>query len=105
MYAKVTGIRHLNNDGSSRYKTVTVEMKRGDKIVLEAEPNNKYDNNAVKVFAMINGSKKQIGYLTKDIAKIVSPKLLNGENISAVLISFGLYEKYMPYCDINILGI
>lgn len=75
---KVVGVSMQNADGSSRQEIIKSEVEENDKLKLEAEPDNVYDSNAIKVL-----SKKgnQIGYLNKEMAEKVKPALDHGTEI------------------------
>lgn len=57
------------------------DMQIGERIILEREPDNTYDKNAIKV---INSKGFQIGFISKDLAAQLAPKLDNGLKLSAV---------------------
>ncbi len=57
------------------------DLPTGAPAILTAEPNNKFDPNAVKVTTVDN---KQIGYVPASVAKKLSMSLAAGNNYSAV---------------------
>lgn len=67
----VVGIRYENSDGSSRIKYL-LELTNNDKIKLVREPDNPYDENAIKV---VYGNNLQIGYIPKEKSKLISDYL------------------------------
>ncbi len=75
---KVVGVSKDNQDGSSRQEIIRNEVEEEDKLSLEAEPDNAFDPNAIKVL-----SKKgnQIGYLNKEMAETILPALKNETEI------------------------
>lgn len=75
---KVVGVSKDNADGSSRQEIIKREVAEDDKLLLEAEPDNPYDPNAVKV---LSKDKNQIGYLNKEMAETILPALLNQAEI------------------------
>ncbi len=75
---KVVGVSKDNADGSSRQEIIKREVAEDDKLQLEAEPDNPYDPNAVKV---LSKHKNQIGYLKKEMAETILPALLNETEI------------------------
>lgn len=75
---KVVGVSMANDDGSLRQEIIRSEVEENDKLKLEADPNNEFDANAIKVLSPYG---KQIGYLNKDIAEKVKPALEHGTEI------------------------
>jgi len=47
-YSKVVGVTYDNPDGSSR-QAIIARCRLGEQLILEAEPDNQHDPNAVKV--------------------------------------------------------
>ena len=100
MITKVVGVTFSNEDGSSRARIIA-GMTESDKVCLEREPYNQYDSNAVKVSVVKDGVKKQIGYLSKDVAADISAKLRRNVNFVVTIQGVGIY-KDRPYCEIDI---
>ena len=100
MRTKVVGVTFSNPDGSSRQRIIS-RMSESDKIYLEREPTNQYDSNAVKVLVMQDGQKKQIGYLSKDVAADVSRKLKRGTTYDISIEGVGIWND-RPYCELDI---
>lgn len=74
----VVGNYYRSSEGQAAYQ----RAKLGDKMVLEFEPTNKFDTNAIVVLAELDRQKPiHIGWVAKDkarqIAKIVSDCLTN----------------------------
>jgi len=63
--SKVVGVSKPNADGSSRQEIIRQYVSEGEKLVIEPEPENPHDSNAIKVLV---ASGQMIGYLPKDIA-------------------------------------
>lgn len=103
MITKVVGVTFANEDGSSRADVIAT-MNESDPIVLERDPFNEYDSNAVKVCVVQNGVKKQFGNLGRDLAAVISPRMRRGETFKAFITSCGFYMN-RPYCEICIDGI
>ena len=103
MFTKVVGVTFDNEDGSSR-RMIIESMSLNDKIVLERDPYNEYDSNAVKVCVVKGGRKMQIGFLARNVAAEVSPKLRRGAQITATIMNCGVYMD-SPFCDLDISGI
>lgn len=74
-YTKVAGVTF---DGRQRYIR---QMRVGENIILEREPYNTYDKNAIKV---INANGNQIGFIGKELAAQLAPKMDNGMRYTAV---------------------
>ncbi len=75
---KVVGVSKDNADGSSRQEIIRREVEEEDKLSMQAEPENPFDPNAVKVLSK-NGN--QIGYLNKEMAETIKPALDNQTEI------------------------
>lgn len=63
-YGRLAGVGHPNADGSSRQAALE-ELEPLDELVLDPEPDNPFDKNAVRV---LTPSGKQIGYLEARLA-------------------------------------
>ena len=100
MRTKVVGVTFSNEDGSSRARIIA-GMSESDQICLERDPYNPYDANAVKVCVVKNGSKKQIGFLSKDIASDISSKLRRNVTFSVYVASVGIWND-RPFCELDI---
>lgn len=99
MITKVVGVTFSNEDGSSRARIIA-GMTESDKVCLERDPYNQYDANAVKVCVLKNGEKKQIGFLSKDIAADVSSKLRRNVNFDVTIKGVGIWND-RPFCEIE----
>ncbi len=103
MIVKVVGVTYDNEDGSSRANIIS-RMSNTNKVCLERDPYNPYDSNAVKVLVLWRDEKKQIGYLPKDIAAKISPKLRRNVDFMVTVSRVGIW-KNNPYCEIDIVEI
>lgn len=94
---KVAGVSFNNEDGSSRQELLR-KMKNDDPVILEREPDNPHDPNAIRVVAQ-NG---YIGYIPRDLARIIvqSGHLLEGGMVESIRINdFGYYScRIEIYC-------
>ena len=72
-------------------------MSGNEPVILEREPQNPYDRYAVKVMVYLDGAYRQIGYLPREIAAEISPKLRMGVILQASIQACGIYEGH-PYC-------
>lgn len=88
-YSKVKGVSFSNDNGVSRQtviKALTKYSYSQTSLYLEREFNNPYDNNAIRIIAKVaNKGSAQIGYLSKEIAAEVAPKLDIGYSSVVVL--------------------
>lgn len=103
MRARVKGVTFTNDDGSSR-RAIIESMSNDDKIILERDPYNLYDSNAVKVCVVKEGQKLQIGHIDKYLAANLSPRIRRGAQFTATIVGCGIYND-RPYCEIDIEGI
>ncbi len=76
-FSKVAGVTHDNRDGSSRQSAID-RCYIGEHLILEAEPDNRFDPHAVSV-RRENG--EQLGYLEARVAADVQPYLLERQTI------------------------
>lgn len=93
---KVVGVTFKNEDGTDRQDVIR-NLTNEASILLVREPHNKFDRNAVMVFANL----RQIGYIGKEFAKILAPKMDAGAVFNAKIKDVGEYEK-TQYCHIII---
>lgn len=88
---KVFGVSHKNEDGESRQKLIRKHLNDGDELLLQREPHNEYDSNAVAVWGYrdvdvddyeTDGDFK-VGYLSGHIAEEVAPAMDAGQLVQA----------------------
>jgi len=103
LMVKVVGVSHKNLDGSSRQEILAEIFKAEGvfSITLVREPENEYDSNAIMVFA--NG--KQVGYIGKDEATLLSPLMDAGVRFEAEVFDFDHYLNEKEKKDIYFLHI
>ena len=77
---KVVGVSQANDDGSSRQEIIRSSVQENDILTLQREPDNPYDDHAVKV---LNLQAEQIGYLSREVASRVSFALDNEVDVVA----------------------
>lgn len=95
---KVVGVTFKNDDGSSR-KDLILAMTDQSPVMLEREPNNKYDPNAIKV--LTDGG--QIGYIGKDYSAILAEYMDMGRQFTAMVKPKCVGEfKNRPFCTLLI---
>ena len=78
-HSKVTGVTKNNEDGSSRQGIIRKELKVGDMLLLDREPKNPYDRNAIAVVTSDN--EKKIGYINAELASRLAPLMDRGHFI------------------------
>lgn len=81
----LAGESYKNDDGSSRQKRIR-QCSIGEELIMEPEPDNEYDPNALKV-ARANG--RQIGYIPMQYSSEFSSKIANGWPITLYVASKG----------------
>lgn len=88
-FSKVKGVSFNNDNGISRQEVIRALAKYDYKQIslsFERESSNQYDRNAIKIIAKVtNLGSAQIGYLSKEIAAYVAPKLDIGYSSVVVL--------------------
>lgn len=75
---KVAGVFAVSDNA-----TILNLLEESTPVTLKREPNNTFDANAIQLYAPIKGRDERIGYLPKEIAKELAPKLDAGSVISA----------------------
>lgn len=91
---KVVGVNFKNDDGTSR-QDIIGRLTQKAEITLLREPSNKYDKYAIMVLA----DGKQIGYIGKEYAKIISPMMDAGSLAIASISEIDEY-KGTNYCHL-----
>lgn len=81
IHSKVVGVTRDNDDGTSRQEIIN-ELSEYDFLVLERDPQNYYDTNAIKVLTDDN---RQIGYLGQRLAEELAPLMDAGQEIECEL--------------------
>lgn len=77
-YLKVAGVTYEGRQAIVR------KMKEGDKLTLEPEPTNAYDDHAVKV---ITESGECIGFIPREHNRVIFENLVNGRGYYEVKVS------------------
>lgn len=83
MHTKVVGVTKVNEDGRRRQEIISEDLYEGMDLVLEREPDNPYDPNAVAVLTSSYGD--QVGYLNKDLAAELAPLMDDGQLVTATV--------------------
>ena len=100
-YTKVAGVCFKNEDGSDR-QTILERCEEGMIVNLIPEPDNPYDENAVKV--VLDSSGEQLGYINRHQAPDILRMLKYGAKV------YGIIEKITggsdcPYgCNLRLIG-
>lgn len=63
-FTKITGVTHHNKDGKSRQRLIS-QCQVGEELLLEREPDNRVDPNAIKI-SRVTG--EQLGYIPAHVA-------------------------------------
>ncbi len=77
---KVVGVTYTNPDGESRQRIIK-KCTVGEDILLERQPNNPHDENAIAVRRRNTGD--QIGYLSREVAQTLVRQADAGKEFSA----------------------
>lgn len=97
----VKGVTFTNPDGTKRQEIIAT-LHKGDRLLLEREPQNQYDQNAIKV---LTEKHQQIGYVAKKSAEQLAAAMDAGHNLAAKVIKVGMlpsthiYGVVMVICD------
>lgn len=92
----VSPIRGIPYEGREEFASQVVQ---GEHLLLEPEPDNTYDPNAIKVIYRDH----QIGYVQSDAAKIIAREILTGTPISAIASTVTAPTENYPYPWIEVL--
>ena len=87
IFIKVVGVSFLNPDGSSRQEVIA-QIKPQDYVELRREHDNPHDSNAIAVFF----ENQQVGYVSREDAKLLSVLWDAGSVLSAVASEVGSFE-------------
>lgn len=82
-FSKVVGVTRENDDGSNRQEIIQEELKNGDMLFLNREPDNPYDRNAIAV--VTSDFEKKIGYINSDLASRLAPLMDRGSFIDCYI--------------------
>jgi hypothetical protein len=77
---------------------VVLALQIGDQLILEREPDNAYDENAIKVIEPESGV--FIGYIGRETAAVISPLLALSPEYDCVV--FSNVQRKKPYLAISI---
>lgn len=92
-YAKITGTKHRNSDGTSRPRIIN-ECALFETFSLRPEPENKFDPNAIAILRRPNG--EQLGYVDARLAEeITADQAKHGPQWMAIL----RHKNYHPETD------
>lgn len=94
MFAAVVGNNFRGTDAKVAIKTLEV----GDTLTLEREPDNPYDENAVKVYMSVDDEPVWIGYIETTVAAEIAPEMDEGTEYHAVVHSF--LSTVKPYVEL-----
>jgi hypothetical protein len=92
-FGQVAGESHRNDDGSDR-QAIIPRCRVGELLVLEHEPDNPHDINAIRVLRQ-NG--EQIGYLEREFAGQVVSRSAKGLKFHAAIAGIGRPRRSTPY--------
>jgi hypothetical protein len=75
----LVGVTHDNYGGASRQAIIREHVRRGTSLIVEREPDNPFDDNAISLSVTSNGRQQRIGYVPKKIARDLAPRIDSGE--------------------------
>ncbi len=77
----LVGTEYPNSDGSCR-RTIAGQCTPLEQLILEHEPRNKYDSNAI---AILRSNRQQLGYLSRKVAAETQSRIKQGFKHAAVI--------------------
>ena len=86
---KVVGVTQENDDGSDRQRIIGKYVEPEDTLLLEREPDNQYDRNAIAIHAApveTLDHDDKIGYISSDLAANLAPLMDSGHRITCVVL-------------------
>jgi hypothetical protein len=84
----VAGINHMGICGEHRQKLIS-RLQVGEPIFLVRMPNDPYDSNAIILYS---GDGKDIGFLPRELAAEIAPRLDHGSPVTASVIATEPFE-------------
>lgn len=84
---KAVGVTFSNDDGTNRQNIIS-NMSENSPVYLKREPHNKFDTNAI----MVCTADGQVGYISKDYAKIMAPMMDAGTQFTAKVSEVDVYQ-------------
>lgn len=94
--SKVTGTSFYDDSIIEKY------CKKGDELELERDSNNPHDENAIKVLVNTPKGLKQIGHITKSLAKTLAEDMDSGSDVTATITKVTGGTKSAPNYGVNI---
>lgn len=105
-YSKIAGVSQNNEDGSSRQEAIEYNAKVGKPLILNREPKNKFDPNAISVWVFSKGcfgsGTHQLGYLEARVASELAPLIDQGVPVNAVITEITGGGEGQKYRGVNI---
>lgn len=107
LYSKLAGVKANNPDGTSRQELIRKLCHPGMRLILEREPDNPHDSNAIAVMvwgrvSLFRKAAVQIGYLNADIADELAKYLDNGGEVECEVKEVTGGEQGRPNLGVNI---
>ncbi len=78
LHTKVAGVTHKNEDGEN-IQSILKTLNDSCNLILERDPKNPYDPNAIKVYA----DGEHIGYINRDLARDLAKSMDSGRTVEA----------------------
>lgn len=91
----IAGVKHHD------MKKVIDKLKEGDILILEQEPTNKYNSNAVKILSK-DGT--MLGYVPDKLCSEVTVSLDLDEKVTCAIISLNRSARPWEQCEVEILS-
>lgn len=97
IHSKLKGVSKKNEDGEN-IQSILADLFDDCDLELVREPDNRYDSNAIKVYAVGD----HIGYINAELAKDLAPKMDSGIPIEASIDEITGGDGYNYGCNITI---
>ena len=93
MFSKIVGVSFENRQDKIK------ELKENEELILEREPANQYDKNAIKI---LNSEREHLGYVNKEIAIDMAKAMDKGLKFKVIVTSITGGKDNNYGCNIKI---
>ena len=101
-YTKVAGVCFENDDGTHR-QDILKKCEKGMRVNLIPEPDNPYDENAVKV--VLENTSEQLGYLNRYQAPDIIEKIKYGAQVVGIIRQITGKDQDLLGCNLQLITI
>ena len=92
----IAGTRYRSDDT----KSIIRQLDVGTRLELQRDPENEYDSNAVKIILPMGQERHFLGFVPRDIAEDLSPKLASGARYYVKVLGFSSEDDIRPLVEL-----